>query len=64
MIHKKLLVMVSSTLQRLSKHRDQYQYSLLPAQQEEYGQTGATGHESSLTVSEGAATLDLEKSLP
>lgn len=29
--------MVSGTLQRLSKHQDQYQCSLLPAQQEEQG---------------------------
>lgn len=56
--------MVSGTLQRLSKHQDQYQNSLLPAQPEEHGQTGAVGRESSLTMSEGAATLDPDKSLP
>lgn len=64
MIHKKLLVMVSGTLQRLGKHQDQYQYSLLLAQQEEHGQTGATGHESLLPMTKGATALDLEKSLP
>lgn len=37
MIHEKLLIMVSGTLQRLGKHQDQYQYSLLPAQPEEQG---------------------------
>lgn len=55
MIHEKLLIMVSGTLQRLSKHQDQYQYSLLPAQPEEHGQKGAAEGESSLSKSERAA---------
>lgn len=55
MIHEKLLIMVSGTLQRLSKHQDQYQYSLLPAQPEEHGQNGAAEGESSPSQSERAA---------